>query len=109
MRRSTTRSLLLKYALVLGIIILVGLGPVLLTLSAGMIAEAHGCTLHEGYVNPCIIWGADRGDTLYEMGLMFWFSYFTVPFAVTAFFIWLIAFCPHVLVRIIGKVTKRNA
>ncbi|AVX02818.1 hypothetical protein [Maritalea myrionectae] len=109
MQRSTTRSLLLKYALVLGIIILVGIGPILLTLGAGMVAEANGCTLHEGYVNPCVIWGADRGDTLYEMGMMFWFSYFTLPFAAAAFFVWLIVFFLHVVLRILRRVVKRNA
>lgn len=39
----------------------------------------HGCTLHEGFSNPCVIWGKDRGETLSGMFVMGWFMLVTVP------------------------------
>lgn len=108
MKPIPTKTLKL-YALWLGIIVLVGIVPLLLTLGAGMVAEANGCTLHEGYVNPCVIWGEDRGETLYSLGMMFWYSFYTVPLAAFAFFVWLLILIVHVVLRILRKVTKSNA
>jgi hypothetical protein len=39
----------------------------------------YGCELHEGFVNPCIIFGADRGELLYALGVMGWFMLVTLP------------------------------
>lgn len=57
-----------------------GLAPLIITLSAGAVAEMNGCILHEGYPNPCVILGADRGDILYTLGVFGWFSLVTIPF-----------------------------
>lgn len=48
---------------------------------AGTVAARMGCTLHEGFVNPCVIRGEDWGGTLYAKGVMGWFGVVTVPFA----------------------------
>jgi hypothetical protein len=38
-----------------------------------------GCRLNEGSPSPCIVGGSDLGNTLYSMGLMFWFGMITLP------------------------------
>jgi hypothetical protein len=55
--------------------------PLISVIIAGTLASSHGCTLHEGYSNPCMILGADRGELLYTMGVMGWFMFLTVPVA----------------------------
>ena len=50
--------------------ILACLSPLISTALAGWIASSHGCTLHEGFANPCVINGTDYGETLYTMGVM---------------------------------------
>lgn len=55
--------------------------PLLSVLAAGWVAERAGCALHEGFANPCVIGGVDRGPTLYGMFVMGWFGVVTVPFA----------------------------
>ncbi|MCS7068428.1 MAG: hypothetical protein RMK51_04735 [Meiothermus sp.] len=69
----------LRHGLVLGIIALLSFSPLLLALLAGAFAQANGCTLHEGYVNPCVVGGRDYGETLYTLGVMGWFSLLTLP------------------------------
>ncbi|WP_299200883.1 hypothetical protein [uncultured Tateyamaria sp.] len=43
------------------------------------LAQIHGCTLHEGFANPCVIWGKGRGEMLAGMFVMGWFMLITVP------------------------------
>lgn len=102
-------STLKKYALALGVILLVAFGPILLATGAGIVAEANGCTLHEGFVNPCVIWGADRGEMLYSMGIMFWYSFYTFPLASLAFMVWLIILIIHIVRRAFRKDNPSNA
>ena len=70
------------HTMVVLIILLLGLSPVLASMGAGMIAEANGCTLHEGFVNPCIINGEDWGQDLYTFGVLGWLAIGTIPIAV---------------------------
>lgn len=72
------------HTLVVLLILLIGLLPVFSVAAAGLIADANDCTLHEGFVNPCVINGTDYGETLYTMGMMGWFMLATVPLAVVA-------------------------
>ncbi len=67
------------HALVVLFILLLGASPLIATLVAGAIAEANGCELHEGFVNPCIINGKDWGEDLYTYGMMGWFALGTIP------------------------------
>jgi hypothetical protein len=80
------------------LILLLAFGPALATFAAGGIANAAGCELNEGQVNPCVIAGADWGEFLYSLGMMFWFTFFTVPaalalaaFAIVGNLVWFIA------------------
>jgi hypothetical protein len=76
--------LLLGY-LVIG---LVAGGPLISEMIAGTIASWNGCTLHEGFVNPCVVNGRDVGGTLYAMGVMGWFMLVTIPLGLLAFIVW---------------------
>ena len=53
--------------------------PIVSVSVAGSIASANGCQLDEGSVHPCVVRGADMGETLYTMGMMGWFMLVTVP------------------------------
>jgi hypothetical protein len=76
--------LLLGY-LIIG---LVAGGPLISVMIAGTIASWNGCTLHEGFVNPCVVNGRDVGETLYAMGVMGWFMLVTIPLGLLAFIVW---------------------
>jgi len=71
------RNLLFLLGLVL--ILLFAAAPILVAVGAGTYAQSHGCTLHEGFVNPCIVDGEDIGKTLYSLGVLGWFSLATIP------------------------------
>ena len=76
------RKLLKAYwfPLALGAVsILVGIAPIISVVIAGTLANMHGCVLHEGFVNPCVILGAERGELLYTMGVAGWFGLMTLP------------------------------
>jgi hypothetical protein len=76
-----------------GVSILIGVFPVILSLLAGMIASANGCTLNEGTKHACVVLGVDIGGALYAMGLAIWFSVATLPVGVAGLavsLIWLI-------------------
>jgi hypothetical protein len=62
-----------------GVSVVFALMSVIVTLIAGAIATSNGCRLDEGSPHSCIVHGRDIGDTLYSMGLMFWFGMLTVP------------------------------
>jgi len=54
-------------------------GSLVWPLIASEFASANGCKLDEGSPHPCIVRGSDIGNTLFSMGLMFWFSMITLP------------------------------
>jgi len=58
--------------------------PIALALTAGTIAEAHGCRLDEAGVYPCVIDGRDYGTTLAAMGMVGWLMLLTVPIGAVA-------------------------
>lgn len=72
----------MRYAFTICVILIgVGLLPALSAASAAMIANAAGCTLHEGSVNPCVIVGYDWGRALYTMGVLGWLMLISLPIA----------------------------
>jgi hypothetical protein len=72
-------------------ILLLAAAPLLVAMGAGTYADSHGCTLHEGFVNPCIVDGKDVGKTLYGLGMMGWFSIATVPLGALAALVLIVA------------------
>ena len=65
--------------------------PIASVAVAGLIASWNNCTLHEGSVNPCVVYGRDIGGMLYSMGVMGWFMLATIPLGAIAFVLWTIA------------------
>ena len=59
--------------------LLICAAPGIAAFAALAIAEAHGCTLHEGFANPCVINGTDRGEALAGALVAGWFMLFTMP------------------------------
>ena len=79
-------------------IVAVALLPVGCVALSGALATANGCTLHEGFENPCIVLGLDIGFLLYALGMMDWLAIGTIPlgyFSLVALGgIWLLAHRP---------------
>lgn len=88
------RSVLIHGSVLLAIF-LIGFGPLLISLAAGAFANINDCTLHEGFVNPCIVFGLDWGETLYTMGTLGWLSLASLPLA----FVFLGLYLAFLLVR----------
>ncbi|HRK20116.1 MAG TPA: hypothetical protein PK970_14270, partial [Hyphomicrobiaceae bacterium] len=78
-----------RWLAILGVVF--AIAPMLSMLLAGTIASHYGCTLNEGNPHPCVIAGADRGHTLYNMAMMGWLTIFTLPYGVGAVLLWLVA------------------
>lgn len=54
------------------LMVMVGVLPLVSVAIAGLIADLNGCGLHEGFVQPCIMLGADIGGLLYNMVAFGW-------------------------------------
>lgn len=80
---------MLWFRLLIGLVVVLALSPVFSVIIAGMIASAYGCTLHEGFANPCIISGVDWGETLYAMAVIGWLALATLPIAALLVVVWL--------------------
>jgi hypothetical protein len=63
---------LIRIGLLLGIIAAC-LAPALMAMWT---ASSHGCTLHEGFANPCVVDGKDIGQDLYGSFVSAWFGVF---------------------------------
>lgn len=92
--------------ILLAAILLFATAPVISVAIAGMIAEANGCRLHEGFANPCVIGGVDWGGTLYALGVMGWFMLATIPIGAIALAAWVVA---AVVLLIVGHRRRRAA
>jgi hypothetical protein len=89
------------HVVVIVLILLAAGSPLIAVAIAGSIANANGCELHEGFVNPCVIDGVDRGQDLYTAAMLGWFAIATVP-------IGLIAALVYLLVVVIVALVRRN-
>lgn len=83
------------YWVLLALILAVALAPLISVMIAGWIAEANGCVLHEGFVNPCLVNGTDMGETLYAMGVMGWLMLASLPLGAMAILAWLAILVIH--------------
>lgn len=76
--------------------------PMLSMLVAAAVAKHNGCTLHEGFANPCVVAGVDIGTLLYNMAVMGWLMLFTLPLAALVVLVWLVA-------EIVAALRRRRA
>jgi hypothetical protein len=84
------------YGLVLLGILVLAVLPLVSALGAGAIASANGCALDEGGIHPCLIGGVDRGELLYEFGVLGWLMLATIPLGAIAVVVWVIVLAVHV-------------
>ena len=71
-------------------IVLIGLAPMIPVSLASFVAKWNGCRLSEGGPSTCLVLGFDWGRILYEMGVLGWFGFFSLPLAALLFVIWII-------------------
>lgn len=99
------RWFIIHTLVVIGILVL-GVSPFIPVAIAGTMAERNGCTLHEGFVNPCVINGEDWGETLYSMGMMGWIGIATIPLAIGVAGIYIIVV---IIISLVQYARRRNA
>ncbi|MGH8669493.1 MAG: hypothetical protein ACREUH_09685 [Burkholderiales bacterium] len=70
--------------------------PVVPAALAAWVAKANKCALHEGFINPCVMFGVDIGGLLYAMGVSMWLLFLSVPvgaLGLLAGIVWFIIAC----------------
>lgn len=87
------------HAIIILIIAAIGAAPWIAVAYAGSVAEANGCELNEGSINPCNVDGVDRGQELYTYGMMGWIGLATCPLALAAIALYLLVLLVVWLVR----------
>ncbi|MGB3545279.1 hypothetical protein [Rubrivirga sp.] len=76
---ASSRRILKWHAIVAALVLILVFLPATGALIAAGIASANGCTLHEGFSNPCVVAGVDIGDSLYPWAVAPWLLFITVP------------------------------
>ncbi|MFC5586689.1 hypothetical protein ACFPOD_16365 [Nitratireductor kimnyeongensis] len=79
------------FTVLLVVILVLAALPVLSVAASSILASTYGCTVHEGFSNPCMIAGTDRGDMLYSMFVMGWLGIISLPLGMAALIAWTIA------------------
>src|SRR6218665_1495676 len=77
-----------SYWQVLGLIAFFSLAPWVIVYIAVVIADLNGCTISASEVLPCVIWGADRGQTLFGLAGFADFAYISLSVGVMLALIW---------------------
>jgi hypothetical protein len=85
----------LVYWLVLLLILILAVLPLVSALAAGAVASANGCALDEGSIHPCLIGGVDRGELLYQLGVLGWLMLATIPLGAVGAVVWAIVLAIH--------------
>ena len=76
------------YWQVLGLIAFFALAPWVIVYIAAVIADLNGCTLSATTALPCIIGGADRGETLFGLASFADFAYISLSVGLMLVLIW---------------------
>ena len=83
---------------------LLAIAPMLVSVAAGQLGAALGCTVNEAGPHPCTLWGMDISDTLYSAGVFGWLTLATLP---TGAALWL-AHILYTLVRLVRAYRQRS-
>lgn len=81
------------------IVVLACLVPLISAALATWIASRNGCPLHEGFANPCVVFGRDIGEALYAMAVTGWLALVTLPIGALVVFAWITSEVVHVVRR----------
>jgi len=92
---------LLIHELVILLIILCALSPTLTVMAVGIIAYAFGCPVNEGFVQPCMVFGFDIGESIYSAGALGWYGLLTLPLG-------LVVLVVYILVALVSTLKKRK-
>ncbi|MEM7067351.1 MAG: hypothetical protein AAF478_00580 [Pseudomonadota bacterium] len=79
------------FAISLMVIIGIVLFPILWALLGFVLSEATGCPAHEGYINPCKIYGIEIGGFLYGSITAPWLLFYTIPLGGVMLVVWVVA------------------
>jgi len=93
------------FIILLGLILLVALGPALIALVSHFIAEGLGCQVDLNRVIPCVINGKDYGQTFYDLAFLIWYSYLSIPAGGVLLAMWGVA----ALVALVVSLRKRKS
>jgi hypothetical protein len=80
-----------KHWVRLGLLLALMVLPFVPTLGAKAYADAHGCQLHEGFANPCLVDGVDQGDMLYGLFVSGWLGAIAAAAGLIGLIIWAVA------------------
>ena len=72
--------------------------PILVALTAGLVAAVLGGQLDEGNIHACPLLGVDFGGVLTFFGMFAWLTFMTIPFGAMGFLVWL-GFAAVLLIR----------
>lgn len=84
-----------RYGLALTAITFVTFLPTISLFVASFVASVNGCALDEGGPHPCLIFGRDVGQPLYNMAVGGWLMIFTLPVGAGLFVSWLLVLAVH--------------
>ncbi|MES1950632.1 hypothetical protein S4A8_07235 [Salinisphaera sp. S4-8] len=85
-------------------IVLLAIAPMLVSVAAGQLGAALGCTVNEAGPHPCPLWGMDIGNTLSTAGVFGWLTLATLP---AGAILWL-AHILYTLVRLVRTYRQRS-
>ncbi len=85
----------------MAVLLFICLLPLMGMAVAEFIAQVYGCKLDLAGVHPCMVGGSDMGHTLLTLGMMGYFLFVTLPFALGTVIVW-------VLVEAIAWVRRRT-
>ena len=80
-----------KHWVRLGLLVAFMVLPFAPSLWAKALADAHGCQLHEGFVNPCVVDGIDQGEMLYGLFVSGWHAAIAAAASFVGLITWAIA------------------
>jgi TRAP-type C4-dicarboxylate transport system permease small subunit len=93
------------FIILLVLIFLIAFGPALVAIVSQLIAEAFGCQVDLNPVIPCEIGDKDYGQTFYDLGVLIWYSYLSLPAGAVLFAVWLVA---AITAFIVGRRRRRS-
>jgi hypothetical protein len=85
----------------MAVLLFICLLPLMSMAVAEFIAQVYGCKLDLAGVHPCMVGGSDVGHMLLTLGMMGYFLFATLPFALGTVIVW-------VLVELIAWVRRRT-
>lgn len=85
------------------LMIVIGIAPLASVFLAGLIADSNGCSLHEGFVQPCIVLGADIGGVLHTMTALGWLMLISLFFLAGG----ILSLAKEILLLGLRMITKR--